>query len=350
MEIFRFAHPTYLYALVLIPLLAFVYLIIARRRKKALEKFGNPEVISSLMPEASFVRPTVKFYIMLFALFSLIIAMAGPQFGTKLETIKRKGIELIIALDVSNSMNATDIEPSRLERAKRAIARLVDKLSNDRIGIIVFAGDAYTQLPITTDYPSAKMFLNSINTDVVPTQGTAIGKAINLAMNSFSQQKDINRAIIVITDGENHEDDPVAAAKKAAEKGIRVYTVGMGLPKGAPIPVRGGKPNEFMKDRSGNVVISKLDEKTLQEIAIAGNGSYIPANNIRKGINNLVNDLSKLEKKEIDAKVYTEYDEQFQYFAGLALLLLLIDFFILERKNRYLKDIDLFVVETKKEE
>jgi Ca-activated chloride channel family protein len=349
MEIFRFAHPNYLYALALIPLLAFIHLIIARRRKKALEKFGNLEVISSLMPEASFVRPTVKFYIILFALFALIITMAGPQFGTKLETIKRKGIELIIALDVSNSMNATDIGPSRLERAKRAIAQLVDKLNNDRIGIIVFAGEAYTQLPITTDYPSAKMFLNSINTDIVPTQGTAIGSAINLAVNSFSQQEDINRAIIVITDGENHEDNPVEAAKKAAEKGIKVYTVGMGLPKGAPIPVKGGKANQFMKDRQGNVVISKLDEKTLKEVAIAGNGAYIPANNIRKGINNLVDELSRLEKKEIDAKVYTEYDEQFQYFAGLALLLLLIEFFILERKNRYLKDIDLFVVETKEE-
>lgn len=349
MDIFRFAHPDYLYALVLIPVLAFIFLIVAKRRKKNLEKFGNMEVISSLMPEASFVRPTLKFYILLFALFSLIIVMAGPQFGTKLETIKRKGIEIIIALDVSNSMNATDIEPSRLERAKRAIARLVDKLNNDRIGIIVFAGEAYTQLPVTTDYPSAKMFLNTINTDIVPTQGTAIGSAIDLAVNSFSNQKGINRAIIVITDGENHEDDPVAAAKRAAEKGIKVYTVGMGLPKGAPIPVKGGQKNQFMKDRSGNVIISKLDEKTLQEVAIAGNGAYIPANNIRNGINNLLKQLSHLEKKEIDAKVYTEYEDQFQYFAGLALLLLLLEIFILERKNRYLKGIDLFEVETKEE-
>jgi Ca-activated chloride channel family protein len=255
----------------------------------------------------------------------------------------------MIALDVSNSMNAPDIEPRRLERAKRAIARLGDKLNNDRIGIIVFAGEAYTQLPITTDYPSAKMFLNSINTNIVPTQGTAIGAAIDLAVKSFSDQKDINRAIIVITDGENHEDDPVAAAKRAAEKGIRVYTVGMGLPQGAPIPVQGGQQNQFMKDRQGNVVISKLDEKTLQQIAIEGNGAYIPANNIRNGINNLLKQLSQLEKKEIDAKVYTEYEDQFQYFAALALLLLLLEIFILERKNRHLKDIDLFQVETKEE-
>ncbi len=348
MDIFRFAHPNYLYALALIPLLAFIHLFIAKGRKKALDKFGNMEIISSLIPEASFVRPTIKFYILLFALFALTITMAGPQFGTKLETIKRKGIELIIALDVSNSMNATDIEPSRLKSAKRAISRLVDKLTNDRIGFIVFAGEAYTQLPITTDYPSAKMFLASIDTDIVPTQGTAIGSAINLAVNSFSQQEDINRAIIVITDGENHEDDPVAAAKKAADKGIKIFTVGMGLAKGAPIPIKGSQQNQFMKDRKGNVVISKLDEKTLLEVAIAGNGAYIPANNIRKGINNLLDELSELEKKEIDAKVYTEYDEQFQYFAGLVLLLLLIDLFLLERKNRYLKGIDLFVVDTKK--
>ncbi|TAJ12755.1 VWA domain-containing protein [Marinilabiliaceae bacterium JC017] len=341
---FRFEHPNYLYLLILIPALAFIHLFIAMRRKKALEKFGDMELISSLMPDASFTRPSVKFFILLFALLGLIVTLAGPQFGTKLNTVKRKGIELMIALDVSNSMNAKDIEPSRLERAKRAIARLVDKLSNDRIGFIVFAGEAYTQLPITTDYPSAKMFLSSINTDIVPTQGTAIGKAINLAVKSFSEQEDINRAIIVITDGENHEDDPVAAAAQAAKKGIKIYTVGMGLPKGAPIPVKGGKTNEFMKDREGNVVISKLDEATLQQVAVSGNGAFIPANNIRNGINNLLDELSELEKKELEAKVYTDYEDQFQYFAAFTLLLIFLEFLILERKNKYLKGIDLFVV------
>jgi Ca-activated chloride channel family protein len=347
MDIFRFAHPNYLFALALIPLLAFMHLFLAKRRKKALERFGNLELLSSLMPEVSFIRPTVKIYILLLAYMALIITIAGPQFGTKLESVKRKGIELMIALDVSNSMNAQDIPPSRLEQAKRAISRLVDKLNNDRIGFIVFAGQAYTQLPITSDYPSAKMFLSAIDTDVVPTQGTAIGTAINLAIQSFSQQEDINRAIVVITDGENHEDDPVAAASKAAQAGIKVYTVGMGLPKGSPIPIKGGQDNEFMKDNAGNVVISKLDEATLQEVAIKGNGAYIPANNIRNGINNLLDELSELEKKEIDAKIYTDYDDQFQYFAGLALLLILIEFLILERKNKYLKNIDLFEVKKK---
>ncbi|MCG8581502.1 MAG: VWA domain-containing protein [Bacteroidales bacterium] len=345
---FRFENPDALYLLVLIPLLAFINLFLAKRRKKALEEFGNTELLNDLMPNVSFKRPVIKFYFMLFAFVLLIITIAGPQYGSKLQTVKRKGIELIVALDVSNSMMAQDIEPNRLDRAKRAISRLVDKLHNDRVGFIVFAGEAYVQLPITTDYASAKMFLNSINTDIVGKQGTAIGAAINKGINSFTTQEDVNRAIIVITDGENHEDDPIAAASVAAEKGIKIYTVGMGLPKGAPIPVAGGRSNDFMKDRDGNVVISKLDEQTLQKIAITGNGAYIPANNIRNGINSLVDELSELEKSELEAKVYTDYDDQFQYFAALALLLIIIEFLILERKNRRLKHINIF--EVKKED
>ena len=237
--------------------------------------------------------------------------MSAPQFGTKIQTVKRKGIELVIALDVSNSMMAQDIAPNRLERAKRAIDRLVDKLQNDRIGLVVFAGQAYVQLPMTTDYPSAKMFLNTINTDMVGTQGTAIGDAIYQSMDSFTSQEDVNRAIIIITDGENHEDDAIAAATEAANRGIQVFTVGMGLPKGAPIPVKDGRSNDFLKDKTGNVVISRLNEQMLQEIAIAGSGAYIPANNIRNGINSLVDELSELEKSEFEAKTYTDYDDQF---------------------------------------
>ena len=345
---FRFENPEYLYFLAIIPILAFLSLIIGKQRSKALEKFGNPELLDSLMPSASKTRPVIKFYIMLLAIACLIITMAGPQFGSKLETMKRKGIEIMIALDVSNSMNAQDIQPSRLDRAKRAIYQLVDKLNNDKVGLIVFAGQAYTQLPITTDYPSAKMFISSINTGIIPTQGTAIGAAIERGIRSFSSQEDINRAIIVITDGENHEDDAIAAAKAAVEKGIKVYTVGMGLPKGSPIPVPGRDTNNFMKDREGNVVISKLNEEMLIEIAKNGNGEFISANNIRKGINNLVDHLSKLEKTEMDAKVYTDFDHQFQYIALIALLLLLIDYMVLERKNKYFKNINLF--EEKEEE
>lgn len=339
---FRFAHPEYLYFLVIIPLIALINLILSNKRRKALEKFGDLDLLENLMPEVSKNRPIVKFYLLLLALTVLIFMIAQPQFGSKLETVKRKGIEIMIALDVSNSMNAQDIEPSRLERAKQAIARLVDKLSNDKIGIIVFAGQAYTQLPITTDYPSAKMFLNTINTGIVPMQGTAIGTAINRSINSFSHEEEINRAVIVITDGENHEDDAIEAASLAHEKGIRIYTVGMGLPSGSPIPVNPNNANDFLKDREGNVVISKLNEQMLQQIAIAGNGNYIPANNIRNGINKLINELGELEKKEIETKIYTDFDDQFPYLAGIILILLLIEAVVIERKNRLLKNIKLF--------
>ena len=339
---FRFAHPEYLYILIVIPVIALINLILTNRRKKALNEFGDYELLENLMPDVSDSRPVIKFYLLLLAMTIIIFMIAQPQFGSKLETVKRKGIELVIALDVSNSMNATDIEPNRLERAKQAIARLVDKLNNDKIGIIVFAGQAYTQLPITTDYPSAKMFLNTINTGIVPTQGTAIGAAINRAAASFSQQDNINRAIIVITDGENHEDNAVEAASRAYEKGIRVFTVGMGLPQGSPIPVKPGNNSEFLKDKEGNVVISKLDEKTLQQIALVANGSYIPANNIRNGIDKLIDDLGELKKSEIESKIYTDYDDQFPYLAAIVLVLLLIEIIILERKNRLLKNIKLF--------
>jgi Ca-activated chloride channel homolog len=343
---FRFGNPEYLYLLILIPALAFMHLIFAYLKKKALTRFGNPDLVSHLMPDVSVYRPVVKFYLLLLALLAIIFTLAAPQFGTRMQTVQRQGIELMIALDVSNSMNARDIEPSRLERAKQAIARLTDRLVNDRIGLIVFAGQAYTQLPITSDYASAKMFLSNITSDMVPTQGTAIGAAINLALNSFTKQEDINRAIIIITDGENHEDDAVGAARKAAEQGIKVYTVGMGSPEGGPIPV-GGTGN-FLRDRDGNVVITRMDEQMLLTIANAGDGEFIAANNIRAGINNLISELSDLEKSEFETKVYTDFEDQFQILALLALFFLIIDFLILERKNKLLRKIDLFTVDQKK--
>ncbi|TCO09367.1 VWA domain-containing protein [Natronoflexus pectinivorans] len=339
---FRFGNPEYLYLLLLIPALAFIQLIFSYRKRKALERFGNTELLSHLMPDVSMYRPVVKFYLLLLALMGLIFTLAAPQFGTRLQTVQRQGIEIMIALDVSNSMNSQDIQPSRLERAKQAVARLTDRLVNDRIGIVVFAGNAYVQLPITSDYASARMFLNNITTDIVPTQGTAIGRAIELSMQSFTQQEDVNRAIIVISDGENHEDDAIGAAQRAAQNGILVYTVGMGSPEGGPIPV-GGSGN-FLRDRNGNVVITRLDEQMLADIAHAGNGEYIPANNIRAGINQLMNELSDLERADFETKVYTDFEDQFQYIAFLVLLILIIDFIILERKNKLLRNIDLFTV------
>ena len=347
---FRFGHPEYLYLLLLIPLLAFVQLYFQANRKKKLRRFGNMELLKHLMPEVSFIRPVVKFYLLLLAIAAIIIMLASPQFGTKLETVKRKGIELVIALDVSNSMNAKDVEPSRLERSKLAIERLTNRLINDRIGLVVFAGNAYVQLPITTDYASAKLFLSSIDTDMVPTQGTSIGSAINLAANSFSDDEDINKAIVVITDGEDHEQNAIDAARQASDKGIKVYTVGMGSADGAPVPVSPNAQGDFIKDENGNVVISKMNRELLQQVANAGRAEYIPANNIRRGINNLISELGELEKTEMDSKVYTDYEDQFQYLAGLALLLLLIEFIILERKNKLLKNIDLFTTDENKED
>lgn len=342
MEMFRFAHIEYLYALAIIPVLIVLFGITRRSRRKALERFGKQETLSQLMPNVSKARPVLKFIIWLLAIASLIIAAARPQFGSKLKTVKREGVELIIGLDVSNSMMAEDIQPNRLERAKRAISRLVDNLNNDKIGLIVFAGDAYTQLPITTDYPSAKLFLNAVSTDIVPRQGTAIGAAIDLATLSFSPQFEGNKAVIIITDGENHEDDAIGAATAAAEKGIVVHTIGMGLPQGGPIPVYRNGQKDYRKDKEGNVVVTKLDEEMLQQVAAAGKGIYVRANNAQVGLNTLFNEIDKMEEAEMESLVYSDYEDQFQWFLGFSIFLLLLDFLLLERKNKYLKNIKLF--------
>ncbi len=283
MEIFRFGNIEYLWGLLVIPLL-FLFFIWSRiSRKRALKKFGQAEILSHLMPFSSKNRPVFKFLVLMLALAFFIVGIARPQFGSKLKTVKREGVELIIALDVSNSMMAEDIQPNRLERAKRAISRLVDRLTDDKIGLIVFAGDAYTQLPITSDFNSAKLFLNSVNTQIVPKQGTAIGAAIDLARRSFTPNGEANKAIIVITDGENHEDDAISSAEAAVEEGIIVHTIGMGLPSGSPIPVLRGGQTDYLKDRDGNVVVTKLNEQMLEQISAAGEGIYVRANNAQVG-------------------------------------------------------------------
>ncbi|MFC2098433.1 VWA domain-containing protein [Bacteroidota bacterium] len=339
---FRFAHIEYLYLLILIPILALVFILVLSQRKKALKRFGNMDVISPLMPAVSFSRPVLKSVLILLALTALVFGIARPQFGSKLREIKREGVEIIIALDVSNSMMAEDIKPNRLERAKQAISRMVDRLVNDKIGLIVFAGDAYTQIPITTDYVSAKLFLNSISTDIVPKQGTAIGSAIDLGIKSFTQQEETSKALIIITDGENHEDDAIEAAKLAVEKGITIHTIGIGLPQGAPIPVYSGGQKTYREDREGQTVISKLDETMLRRIASAGEGVYIRSTDTRVGLDKLFDEINKMEKQEMESKIYSDYDERFQYVFGLGLLILLIEFLILERKNRWLSKIKLF--------
>lgn len=342
MEMFRFGNIEYLWGLLIIPLLTLFFIWSRIARRKALQKFGHKEIISQLMPFSSKNRPFFKFMVLMLALVFFIAGIARPQFGSKLKTVKREGVELIIALDVSNSMMAEDIQPNRLERAKRAIARLVDRLKDDKIGLIVFAGDAYTQLPITSDYNSAKLFLNSVNTQIVPKQGTAIGTSINLAIRSFTPNGDANKAIIIITDGENHEDDAVSAAQDAVKNGIIVHTIGMGLPSGSPIPVLRGGQTDYLKDRDGNVVVTKLNEQMLEQIAAAGEGIYVRANNAQIGLNALFDEIGKMEKEEMESRTYSEYDDQFQYFFAAGLFLLLLEFVILERKNKYLINIKLF--------
>jgi Ca-activated chloride channel family protein len=340
---FRFANSEYLYGLIVIPLLIIIFMIGMYRRRRSLRKFGDWGLISQLMPYVSRVRPVVKFIFLILALTSVIFALAAPQFGSRLKKVKREGVEIIIALDVSNSMLAEDIEPNRLERAKRAISKMVDKLNNDRIGLIVFAGNAYVQVPLTTDYSAVKMYLSSINTDIVPRQGTAIGSAIDLAVRSFDKKSELDKAMVVITDGENHEGDAVQAAQKANEEGITIHTIGMGDPSGSPIPIREkGGTTIYQKDEEGNVVVSKLDERTLKQITKEGKGTYIHASNARTGLSELFDEVSKMDQKEIETKMYTDYQDRFQYLIGLALIFLFADLILLERKNQRLSRFNLF--------
>ena len=338
---FRFAQPEYLFLLLIVPVLWLLFIYARIRTKKNLKKFGRISVLFSLMPDVSKYKPSVKFTIQSLAFIVLIFLIARPQFGSKLEKVKKQGVEIMIALDVSNSMLAKDITPNRLEKAKMMLSKLVDELDNDKVGLIVFAGDAYTQLPITSDYVSAKMFLNSIDPKMVPTQGTAIGRAISTAMNSFSPNTEADKAIIVITDGENHEDDAVGIAREAAKKGIKVDVIGIGSQQGVPIP-KGNNDNDFIKDNEGNVVITKLNEAMGQEIAKAGEGIYVRADNTSSATRALSEEVKKMKKADIESKVYSEYDEQFQGLAWIALILLLVDVFILDRKNSWLKKVNFF--------
>jgi len=336
---FRFAHPEYLYLFLILPVLIVFYIFIVRANKKAIKRYGTPALLASLMPEASAKRRSVKYFFLFVAVTILIFIIAGPQLGSKLETIKRQGIEVIICLDISNSMMAQDITPNRLEKAKQMLSRLTDDLSNDKIGLIVFAGDAYVQIPITSDYVSAKMFLTTISPSQVSSQGTAIGAAIDKAINSFTPNETVGKAIILITDGENHEDDAVSAANKAAEKGIKVNIIGIGTPQGAPIPIGN---NAFLKDIAGNVVTTQLNETMCQEIAQAGKGMYVRADNTNNALRALQSELSKMSKSEIESQVYSEYDEQFPALAWITLVLLVLEFTTSERKNRLFRNVKLF--------
>lgn len=295
-------------------------------------------MISQLMQEYSTGKIWVKFGIVVLALSALIFSMTGPQTGSRIEKVKRQGIDLMICLDVSNSMMALDIKPNRLERAKQSIIRLIDNLEGDRIGIIVFAGKAYTQLPITTDYAAAKMFTENISTGIIPTQGTAIAQAIDMAVTGFGESKH-NKAIVIITDGEDHEGNVLEQAETAVKANINIYTIGMGLPEGSPIPVySNGIQTGYKKDRDGQTVMTKLDETLLQRLASIGKGMYVRATTSETGLGRIFDEIGRIEKTEIEEKQFSDYEDQFQYFLGLAILLLIMDLFIFERKTFWLKN------------
>ncbi len=326
----HFAQAQYLLLLLLIPFIFVFYALMQRLRKRRIRRFGDEKSVREIMPSYSSTKGWVRTLLFSLAFFFFVIGLARPQIGAKLKEHKTKGVEIMIVLDVSNSMLAQDYSPNRLDRAKLAISRLVDKLRDDRIGLIVFAGTSFVQLPITTDYVSAKMFLNSISTESVPVQGTAMGDAINTAIRSFSVQSEKSRAIIVITDGENHEDDPVEAAKQAAEMGVRVFTIGVGSPEGQPIPMDG----ELLKDSKGEIVVTRLDEDVLKKVADAGRGVYVRAGNSEFGLSPVVDSIKEMDEEEFGSIVFEEFDEQYMYFFAIALVFMIIEMLVGERKAK----------------
>ncbi|MDD4848149.1 MAG: VWA domain-containing protein [Bacteroidales bacterium] len=344
MEIFRFAHPQYLYALIFIPVMIIIFIVIAILKRKALKQFGDSRLLSILIPDLSHGWPIVRFILLMLGFASLVVGIADPQVGSKLEEVKRQGIDMVICMDVSNSMNAQDIKPSRIESSKRSILQLIDQLGGDRIGIVVFAGKAFVQLPITTDYSAARMFLNTINTNIVPTQGTAIAEAITKAMESFNFEDTHGKAIVIITDGEDHEGKALDVAKEAAEKGVQIYTIGMGVAEGAPIPILNarGEVTGFKTDKQGSTIITRLNETMLQQIASIGNGMYVRANNTRDGLKLIYDDIRKMDQTEFDSQMFSDYEDQFQILLGIALLLIVVELFVLERKGKLQKKIKLF--------
>ena len=326
----NFAQAQYLLLIFLVPFFFVIQAIVLKIRRKRIRKFGDEELVGRLMPSYSKGKTWIRLTLFSIGFIFFAIGLSRPQIGARLKEHETKGAEIMIVLDVSNSMLAEDYSPNRLERAKLAISRLVDKLRDERIGLIVFAGNSFVQLPITTDYVSAKMFLNSISTESVPLQGTAMGEAINTAMRSFSIQSEKSRAVIVITDGENHEDDPVAAAEQAAELGVRVFTIGVGSPEGKPIPYEG----ELLKDKDGEIVVTRLDENILKEVAEAGKGVYARAGTSEFGLNPVIDEIKKMEDEKYSSIVFEEYDEQFMYFLALALLFFVIEQLVGDRKPK----------------
>jgi len=341
--VLRFENIQYLGSLALVPVLIFVFILLMLNKKKRLQKLGDLALVKNMLPDVSVTKQVVKFIFYSLALLFLLLGLANLQTGSKMQEVKRQGADIMLCLDVSNSMLAEDLKPNRLERAKQAIEKMIDKLEGDRIGVIVFAGEAYVQLPITTDYSAAKLFLNSIAPNMIPTQGTDVGKAITKSLESFGKDEGKNKAIVIITDGESHEEDAVKMAGDAAKSEITIHTIGIGSDAGVPIPVyQNGVPAGYKKDKEGNTVITKLNDQLLKDIAAEANGVYVKATNADVGLGAVLDKIGELDKKQIESKRYTDYEDQFQWFVAAALIFLLVEFFISERINSWWKKLNLF--------
>jgi Ca-activated chloride channel family protein len=334
----RFAHPEYIYLLGILPALVVVYLFSARARRKALQRFGEIHIIERLAESASKRKKVLKLAILLFALAFIIVALANPQIGTRMQEVKQEGVDIFVMLDVSLSMKAEDIKPNRLEKAKLEIRNLIDRLGGDRLGLIVFAGEAYTQFPLTTDYSAANLFLDVVDVDVVPVPGTAIGSAIKRAMESFNFKETTTKVIVIVTDGENTEGDAFEAANDAAKQGVLLYTIGMGSPSGTPIPIynASGQQVDFKRDRDGNIVVTKLDEVSLEKIATVGNGKYFRGTNAQDELDEIYKTINALQKREFGVKQFTDYEDRFQFFLGGGIVLLLVELLISEKKVKWI--------------
>ncbi|HLT51025.1 MAG TPA: VWA domain-containing protein [Arenibacter sp.] len=335
---------TYLSLLAIIPVMIVLFVLLQIWKKRTQKKFADPALLKKLSPDRSKFKSTLKLVLLLLGIAGLTLALVNPKMGTKLETVKREGVDIVFAVDVSKSMLAEDIAPNRLEKAKRLVSEIINQLASDRIGIIAYAGQAFPQLPITTDYSAARMFLQNMNTDMLSSQGTAIDEAVKLAATYFNDQEQTNRVLFIISDGEDHSEGSISQnVATATDEGIRIFTIGVGKEKGGPIPIkRNGVVETFKRDRNGEVVITKLNEETLREIAQQGNGKYINGDNTDEAVAIIKEQLDQMDKKEFEAKQFAEYKDQFQWFLGAGLLFLFLDIFILDRKTKWLKKLNLF--------
>lgn len=340
---YQIEEPTYFYYLAIIPAIILLFLLVLLWKKRIQNKFADHKLIQKLSPEKSTFKSFLKVSVFCLALLFLVIALANPKMGTKLETVKRQGVDIVFALDVSKSMIAEDIAPNRLEKAKQIVTKIVENLGSDRVGIIIYAGNSYPLLPITTDYAAAKMFLQNANTDMVSSQGTAINEAIERAISYYDKDEQTNRFLVIVSDGEDHEENTLELAKEAAEKGIKIYTVGIGTAKGGPIPLKdNGRVTGYKKDNREMVVVTRLNEQILKDIANAGNGKYINGNKTQQAISSIKEVLEKAEKNEFESKQFSDYEDQFQWFIGVGLLLLIMDILLLEKKTKWVQKLNLF--------